>query len=335
MEVTLGKKIDYVGLNRELDKRQSVKKCREMSLAVKTGSRLNHCPICQATNFHPIQIIYNFEYCECSDCKAAFVSNVPEDKEIETLYKSLEYTQGSKIVSASDQNINFRIDQIAKPKVDYILRRVTTPKKTWLDIGCGIGEILYVLSASEGWSVTGVETNDAERDYGINHFGLNIIDKYINKDNVNEFGSGFGVISLFGVLEHMKDPMDMVRNISELQEIDDYLVLEVPHHPSFSGYSQISFPEVVNRGMHPPLHLFMFSIDSLKYILESCGYEITHAWYFGQDFYEIWSTFALFTNNSLSNSVLNDKMTGLINDFQQVIDNQMLSDEVLIIARKR
>ncbi|PKM77604.1 MAG: hypothetical protein CVU90_07070 [Firmicutes bacterium HGW-Firmicutes-15] len=334
MEITLGKKLDSYALNRDLDKHQSIKICADVSTKVKPGKVLTRCPLCDSDRINYLQTIYNFDYSECNNCRVAFVSNPPEDIDIENLYKSDSYTRNNNKLFSSDSTIDFRIKNISKPKVEYLLKRLHTPKKSWLDIGCGIGEVLYVLSMIGNWNTLGVETNDFERIYGNEHFGLNIIDKYVNADNIKDFDKKFGVISLFGVLEHIKNPNELISQISLIQETNDNLILEVPNYPSLSVYSQLTFPEYVNRGMHPPLHLFLFSLNSLELMMEKFGYKITHAWYFGQDFYEIWSTLALFTNNKLNNSLLHNNVSLLINDFQQVIDNQRLSDEIIIIAKK-
>ena len=68
---------------------------------------------------------------------------------------------------------DFRVENIAKPKVRYIVDNLTTKKKTWLDIGCGIGEVLHVASCN-GFKVLGIETNKEEREFGIEKFEVEI-----------------------------------------------------------------------------------------------------------------------------------------------------------------
>ena len=71
----------------------------------------------------------------------------------------------------------------------------------------------------------------------------------------------------------------------------------------------------------------------METLLEAYSYEVTNIWYFGQDFYEFFSTLSLFAEN-LNNSILHEKISPLINDFQKIIDKNELSDEILVIARK-
>lgn len=325
-----GKKIDNYKLKGKLNKKESIFLAKQASETITSGTALSCCPVCNSTNFEFLQTIYGFSYYNCCSCNVAFVANPPSDKEISKIYNSDYYSSANKVLLADVAD--YRVINIAEPKVEYIIKNITTTKKTWLDIGCGIAEILHVASRY-GFKVLGLETNEEARKFGVENFGVDIVDTYITKDNFHEFYGMWGVISLLGVLEHIKDPSSLIASISPTQKKNDNLIIEVPHFPSISAYSQISFPEMVNRIMHPPLHLFLFSIKSLEYILNKNNYEITHTWYFGQDFYEVFSTLGLLAED-LENSLLQEKMSMLISDFQQIIDNNKLSDEVLLIARK-
>jgi hypothetical protein len=128
-------------------------------------------------------------------------------------------------------------------------------------------------------------------------------------------------------------PNAILNDLTSIQQKGDYLVLEVPHYPSISAFSQMTFPDHVNRIMHPPLHLFLFPLKALSRILGSFGYEIRAAWFFGQDFFEMFNTLGLFVK-TLNGSPLHRAISPLMNDFQQVIDESGLSDEVLVVAEK-
>ena len=143
----------------------------------------------------------------------------------------------------------------------------------------------------------------------------------------------YGVVSLFSVLEHVLAPNAILKDVAQIQSSGDNLVIEVPHYPSVSALSQMTFPEHVNRMMHPPLHLFLFPLAALKDRLAVYGYEVRAAWFFGQDFYEMFSTLGLFEQR-LNGSKLHKVLAPLVNDFQKVIDDHGLSDEVLIVAEK-
>jgi len=331
MDFEFGKSIDSFILKKNLDKAESISEAKKNSTFIEPGLRIDTCPICADEKRDYLQTIYRFEYYECSNCGVVYLANMPTDEQIEKIYNSQYYTNCNRKLYASDNITGYRKKNIAEPKVEYIMPRLTTSQKNWLDIGCGIGEILSVVT-EKGYAAVGIETNDMEIEYGKTKFGVEILKLHINEENIETLGN-YGVISLFGLLEHVTDPHAVIGNLARLQKKNDNLIIEVPHFPSISAYSQIAFPDHVNRMMLPPLHLFLFSLTSLQLLLEKYSYRIIHVWYFGQDFYEFISTLAFFAPQ-LNDSEVYQKLSSMTNGLQQVIDQHRLSDEVLIIAKK-
>jgi len=332
MKIVRGKQIDSERLKCDLDKETSIEAATVFSMAVQGGDMLELCPICSGEAVKDIVEIYGFLYRECQGCGTAYVANPPTEDQLQAAYRSDYYTEVNKKLLANDQIIEYRVGQIAKPKVAFVKENITTGKNTWLDIGCGVGEILSAAK-KQGFDVLGLETNQMESEYARQTFGVEIKNEYVTEKTLGDYADQFGIISLFSVLEHVLSPNEILHTISKIQEKGDSLILEVPHYPSISVASQISFPEKVNRMMHPPLHLFLFPLTALQSRLRANGYEVKAVWYFGQDFFEMFSTLGL-SNKELNDSTLYDVLVPLFNDFQKVIDDHGLSDEMLIVAEK-
>ena len=130
------------------------------------------------------------------------------------------------------------------------------------------------------------------------------------------------------------NPVGLVDVISSMQKAGDHLVVEVPHYPSLSAASQVTFPGHVNRMVHPPLHLFLFSADSLTSLLGRFGYEVVSRWQFGQDVYEVLTTLALVLPG-FRGSQLESTLLPLTNALQEVVDEQGLGDDMLVIAKRK
>lgn len=327
-----GKKIDSFAMKRDLDKAQSIENARQACTAISGGAPLAACPVCGGTNRQPFLTVFGFDYHECKDCISLHVVNQPSQQDLERVYKSDYYDNACRVLVANDKVIDYRVEKIARPKVDHIVGRMTTKKKSWLDIGCGVGEILSVASG-EGFRCLGIETNDLERNYAVDRFGIEIQNEYFDESSIGRYRGNWGIISMFGVLEHLTDPDAMIGAIAQTQEADDNLVVEVPNFPSVSTYSQMTFPEHINRNLFAPLHLYLFSLKSLQIMFGRHGYEITDAWIFGQDFYEMFSTLGLYADK-LNNSILHKNLSPLMSEIQQVIDNHNLGDEILVVAKK-
>ncbi len=331
MKKRYGKSIDSSYMKSKLNKKKSVEKAREFSTSIKGIGHIKQCPCCKSIKLNEEVTIYGFIYSECENCNLLLVVNQPSDEDIETMYNTLYYTDTMKTLYSNESIIDYRIDNIARPKFEYIDLIIKPTNKSWLDIGCGVGEILKVAK-DNGYKVLGIETNKHEVSYAENKFGLEISSEYITKDSISLY-KNYSVISMFGVLEHIPKIEEIIENISNIQTKDDYLVLDVPHYPSISSFSQMVFPNDVNRTMHPPLHLYLFNLKSLEILLKRFGYEITNTWYYGQDIYEFISTLELHHSN-LSSSKLKDKLLNLTNELQFVIDKSELSDEILVVAKK-
>ncbi len=332
MKITYGKKIDSSKLKSSVDKTQSIQASKAASNSIPLGDRIDTCPVCFSRKADSIATVYRFEYVKCRDCETAYVVNPPQQNDLERIYTSEYYTAANQKLYANKEILTYRLENISGPKVEYVLNSISPRPESWLDIGCGTGEILK-SAKDRGLRVAGVETNEMQRDFARDQFDIEILGEYVTPQNIGKLGASFDVISLFSVLEHVLDPDALVASISALQSRQSILVVEVPHYPSISSLTQSIFPELVNRMMHPPLHLFLFSLKGIKQLLERHGYEITHCWFFGQDMYEFITTLFLVAPE-LNDSDLAKALMPLLGKFQQVIDESNLSDEMLLIAKK-
>ncbi|TAU47384.1 methyltransferase domain-containing protein [Rhizobium ruizarguesonis] len=330
--VKRGKPIDSGRLKKDLNKAGSIAAARAFSEQIEKGARLSNCPACGSGAHHKLLTIYGFDYHECDGCGSAFVCNPPPEEALSEAYRSNYYTEANKVLYANDSIIDYRVDQVFTPKVEFAIEHSRSSKKTWLDIGCGVGEALSVAK-SHGYDTLGLEPNVMEAEYAAKRFGVEVRQDYISKDTVSKYRGQYGVISMFSVLEHVPDPNHILSDVSAIQGEGDTLVIEVPHFPSISTMSQMTFPDFVNRMMHPPLHLFLFSLRSLEGMLKRHGYKINAAWLFGQDFYEMISTLGLFAP-AMNQSKLLSALSPMMSELQAVIDNHNLSDEVLVVAER-
>lgn len=335
ISVKLSKPVNSAKMKASLDKSQSVKSAKVFSENIPKGATLRNCPLCQSNERTFIKKIYSFNYEECLGCGVLYVSNPPTNLELRKAYESEYYTKSNKLLLANDEIIDYRVTQIFEPKIDFVIGEMSKKRKykTWLDIGCGVGEALYVAK-KRGFEVRGIEANEMEAKYAENKFDVKVYRDYLNANNRELLAGNCDVISLFSVLEHVDNPPELLHEVSAVQGKGDILVIEVPKWPSLSCLSQIAFPNQINRMLHPPLHLFMFPILTLKDLVEKHSYKVKSVWFFGQDIYELFSTLNL-NLSELDNSILNNTLLSLTQEFQEVIDNNFLSDEMLVVAEKQ
>ena len=335
IKIKISKKISSVILKSSLDKSKHVKEAKNFSENIPKGVELLNCPLCQCNNKKLVQTIYGFNYEECLGCGVLYVSNPPNNLELKKAYESEYYTKSNKLLLANDAIIDYRVNEIFKPKIDFVIGELGEKfkHKTWLDIGCGVGEALYAAK-KRGFEVRGIEPNEMEAEYAEKKFGVKVYREFLSVKNRELIAGKCNVISLFSVLEHIIDPPALLHETSAVQEKGDLLVIEVPKWPSLSCLSQIAFPNQINRMLHPPFHLFMFPILTLKNLIENNGYKVKSAWVFGQDIYELFSTLSL-NAPELDGPDLKNALLSLTQEFQKVVDKNLLGDEMLMIAEKQ
>jgi SAM-dependent methyltransferase len=246
------------------------------------------------------------------------------------MYKSEEFASMNKHIF-NESNVWFRVREIVQPKYDFVEQHVTTDKDTWLDVGCGPGELLYVVQ-KDGWVVGGIDTDPVSAEFGRKHFDVDIYNKYFSLEDSKTTDTKYGVISMMNVLEHCLEPRELIEVASSLQDVGDNLMLELPHFPSLSAYLCAGFRGAVSRVMTPPLHLYVFSLAGTFMMLNNYGYKPTACWLYGQDVGELLDTLDYVSNGVVSFS---EVMHQLYQDLQKVVDKKHLGDHSLVFAEKR
>ena len=135
-----------------------------------------------------------------------------------------------------------------------------------LDFGCGGGEFLRRMQ-SLGWSVTGVdfsqEAVDRVRSVGIEaHQG--------SLPNALLAGRRFDVITMRMSLEHVFEPVAVVKAAAELLEVGGKLVIIVPN---FAAWDRTHFQEAW-FSLDMPRHLLHFDPSSMRKLMEKAGLQV-------------------------------------------------------------
>ena len=168
-----------------------------------------------------------------------------------------------------------------------ILRKIRWDCPPWrgqgryLDVGCGSGGALGVAQAL-GWQVTGVEVDEAaaakaKRFTSAIHVGAVLS---------APFAAGrFDVATAFHVLEHVPDPVAVLRRMLEWLAPAGLLIVEVPNA---GGLGAAIFGKAWS-GLELPRHLSHFSPDTLRRAAEQAGGRVVWCWHGAKPRYYLWS----------------------------------------------
>ena len=136
-----------------------------------------------------------------------------------------------------------------------------------LDVGSGSGDFLLRMRA-RGWTVLGVEP-DPVAAAAARANGLDVRDGMLVDA---EFpGDTFDAIVLSHVIEHVHDPVALLRECGRVLRPGGVLVLMTPNLASV-GHRRFGADW---RGLEPPRHLHVFSVDSLRACVQHVGLRVT------------------------------------------------------------
>src|SRR5205823_1209681 len=136
-----------------------------------------------------------------------------------------------------------------------------------LDFGCGGGSYLERM-ARQGWRVTGVDASPAAVNRIRNDLGLNA--HVGSLPHARLHAESFDVVTMWHSLEHVHDPLDVLRQARRLLAPGGKLVVAVPNIDSlpFRWFGHAWY------GLDLPRHLTHFSAWTLKLMLQRAGFGV-------------------------------------------------------------
>ena len=157
---------------------------------------------------------------------------------------------------------------IRRRQARLLLCDLSRPGRTGrlLDVGCGNGRLLAAMRWA-GWLVEGVEPDERAAAHA-RSLGLTV-----HSGTLEDAGfpaSSFDAITMTHVLEHLPDPVEALQRCRELLRPGGRLWLATPNLAS-PGHRRYGAGWL---GLDPPRHLVLMTPSSLRWSLESAGFEV-------------------------------------------------------------
>lgn len=218
------------------------------------------CPICLHRAPAKFRHMDGFDVYRCARCQLLWVPNVDEEK--------LRQFYGAEYFRSSDKNFGYHNyiedEKILRLNARHILAKFPKfngahPKI--LDIGCAHGFLLDEAKKL-GWDTDGVELSKEASSYALKHFCLKVSCSSIFRANFTD--DRFDYITIMGVIEHLPDPVRVIRETRRILKPSGYLAITT----------------INTRGpvklfkLKPPEHLYYFSSQNISMLLRSCGYDV-------------------------------------------------------------
>lgn len=205
---------------------------------------------------------------QCQSCGVVFVQ-VEVNSEYYRKYYPANYYEGDQ-GNLLLGKLLFLLKELSFKRKLRLINKYKPQSCKLLEIGCAKGEFLDRLPSS--FQKCGVEINQVAYQYVKEHCkDIEIHNVRIDSSDFDNFSLGeYEVIVMWHVFEHVDNPKIFVRNLSRLLSKDGIVVLDIPNRNS------IGFNLSKRAWFHldAPRHLFHYTYDSLRLLLESYNLEI-------------------------------------------------------------
>lgn len=237
-----------------------------------TGWRFEEvkCGICGSGNSgllykkRGIETGFLYNIVRCRECGFVYVSPRLTSNSLLKLYDKDYYHKENFIKQAT---FDEREKGIETEKISLIesvqCRKKFQKGQTLLDVGCGLGGLLYDAKRV-GYKVTGIEWSDDAYNY-LRNRGLDV---YLGEfENIDLGGKKFDVITAIAVLEHMRNPMPFFEKVSDCLNKGGIFYYVTASRDSL-------FARISGRNwgfLEPDMHINYFTQDSVISCFKKVG----------------------------------------------------------------
>jgi len=235
--------------------------------------RWRACPLCEGVEERWLLRERGLNIVRCRHCGHVYVNPCPTAEELEAFYQEYFPPEGSALWAEQMLGV-FR-----REGIEWLRRRGVRPGRA-LDVGCGYGFFLRDLR-SRGWEVAGVEPAREPARHAREELGLDV---HTGTLKAAPFPSEtFDLVTLWYVLEHVAEPMQVLRQSAGLLRPGGLLIVRVPN-------GNVRIDRVLARLgrraesfllINPPRHLNDFTAGTVPLALERAGLqllEVRNSW---------------------------------------------------------
>jgi 2-polyprenyl-3-methyl-5-hydroxy-6-metoxy-1,4-benzoquinol methylase len=220
------------------------------------------CIICGDRQARPVFTVEQMDLrlVSCVNCGLGRLEPQPSPEEIRSFYPPAYYgTGGAKFEGLAELMV-----RLVGARHARFLTRPLRPKARVLDVGCGRGVTLRAL-ADWGCEMHGFE---------VAHQAVENIDPRVKMNIAPSLAEAqypdndFDEVIVWHVLEHVRDPRGLLREIHRILKPGGVLVVAVPNFSSLQA--RWAGPAWFHLDL--PRHLFHFPLPALRRLLEDCGF---------------------------------------------------------------
>ena len=271
------------------------------------------CPLCHSRSYRAVSQVADYTEAHqnviCRGCALVYANPAPTSEEL-TAYYEKQFIQGRHQIATVEEAREraIRKGSAKKYPIDVFLPFVNASSRV-LEIGCSYGFLLKALRDATGCSVQGVEPSKVSGMFAEQEFQIPVLHETVEQYLARPVDQQYDFIILYQVLEHLKDPVHVLRQLKQRLRPDGRLYVcvpdvmhlqeppesffQVPHMVSFSPWSfyhTLLFaglkPVLFNRklrypkmGMEAVSVLMESSQDALPAMIFFCGMSVSRVYW--------------------------------------------------------
>lgn len=226
------------------------------------------CPVCDSSGFEQFFLKYGFLYVKCLFCNHVFIKNRIKDDILMGIYSKSNIDELDREIQRSKQHQEYW-GKVYRKYLSF-LTDCGIKNNNLLDIGCGYGGFVYFCKRNSDYNLHAIDFADNTYNDLVNLIGQ---DNYYFKQKIEEINFNdkkFGIITLWGVLEHLSGPRAVMHKCHDILDVNGCVLILIPNLfsrafkilginvPTLNGYRHIQF----------------FTEKSFSYLCKDIGFEI-------------------------------------------------------------
>lgn len=251
------------------------------------------CPICGSprNSFKPLYLLSDsmhdisgrYQIVKCENCSLFLINPQPTGEELNRHYPAEYYSfrasppryYGKSLIEKLGAALRHPLYTVAVILELPLRRREIFQHNTrLLDIGCGQGEYLQRLRIKNQYNM---------QLYGVDVGGVD--EERMRKQSIKFFKGDlaeakfkdafFDVVTINHALEHVEDPVRVLREINRILKKTGKLIIGIPN----TGSATYFLFRENSVQLDVPRHLFGYSVRNIRMLAKKTGFEVTHVRY--------------------------------------------------------
>ena len=244
------------------------------------GASGAECPLCSGTSAALFPIYYDFagrrfQSRRCGACSFVFLEPRPSQEELALLYSDEYFLHDGADCgahSSTDYETAAVQGSVKFPEILGWIRKYR-PAGDFFEVGCGMGYFL-AFARDNGFRVRGIEFAALGVKKCREQFGLDV--DQTSFEHYTGQPASCDVLFMGDVLEHLVQPLEMIRKAHRLLRASGIVAVEVPSmfnslagRLAVAGYSLLGLQRKMPM---PPYHINEFTPRTLRIILDRAGF---------------------------------------------------------------